>query len=136
MSESQQEVIFDFLQSDDAFIPVSRAAPIKTLFRVNPELDLDELQSVINHCTEASKAVSKPENGAELESKVEPEPESEKTEISLNDLQSYFKDEIPQGIRDKVQSLITKWREAGSPENFEIKPTAQTQQAVEGSQEA
>ena len=120
LSESQQEVIFDFLQSDDAFIPVSMAAPIKTLFRGNPGLDLDGLQSVINQWTEA--AVSKPENGADTES--EAELEGENTEISFKDLQSYFKDEIPDEIRDKVQSLFTKWQEAGSPENFEIKSMA------------
>lgn len=129
LNESQQEVIFQFLESDDAFIPVSRAAPIKALFRGNPGLDLEKLRSVINDWTEVSEAVSKPENGADTET----ESESENTEISLNELQSYFKDEIPQKIRDKVQALFTKWYEAGSPENFEIKSTAQ--QVVEGSPE-
>ena len=119
LGKSQQEVIFDFLRSDDAFIHVSMAAPVKALFRGNPELDLTELRSYINAGKETSKEDFELENGAELESKVEPE--SDNTAINLNDLQSYFKDEIPQKIRDKVQYLFTKWREAGSPENFEIK---------------
>ena len=132
LGKSQQEVIFDFLQSDDAFIHVSMAAPVKALFRGKPDLNLTELRSYINAGMEAFKEDFKLEIRAELESNVESE--SENTEINLNDLQSYFKDEMPQKIRDKVHSLFTKWREAGSPENFEIKST--DQQAVEGSPEA
>ena len=132
LGKSQQKVIFDFLQSDDAFIHVSMAAPVKTLFRGKPDLNLTELRNYINDRRKSSKEDFELKNEAELESKVEPE--SENTEISLNNLQSYFKDEIPQKIRDKVHSLFTKWREAGSPENFEIKST--DQQAVEGSTEA
>ena len=62
---------------------------------------------------EASQSFSEHKNSAE----------SKNTEISFNDLQSYLKDEIPQEIRDKIQSLFTKWCEAGSPENFDIKST-------------
>ena len=126
LNKVQQEILLKLLENhEDISISVKTASKIRREFKDKPALTEDELLACIEGGSEGRFAENKPE------------PEAE--QISFSDLQLYlqscFPDKTPQEISDKVHSLLEKWREAGSPENFEIKSTEQAQAAVEGCSE-
>ncbi len=126
LTDEQQKIVLNFLsdENNEHVITVALASWIRKKFVNNPELDLPGLEEVVEQWENSQKAGSPAKSG------------NKNTETSLGDLQSYFPDKTSQEINDRVHFLLRKWREAGSPENFEIKSTAQTQQAVESSPEA
>lgn len=125
LTEDQQKIVLDFLndEKNEHVITVALASWIRKKFLSNPKLSLTELEEVVEQWKKSQEAGSTSKS------------ENKNIEISFSNLQSYFPDKTPQEISDKVHFLLGKWREAGSPENFEIKSTEPTQAAVEGCSE-
>ena len=137
LSKSQQEIIFQFLRDSMASIPVSKATFVRRMFKENPELTLQDLQNIAKGWKGESETISGNENKVESDSKSDPESlESKNYDFRVEELQSLFPEEMLQEERRRlVHTLLYEWREAGSPENFEIKSTEQTQAVVEGCSE-
>lgn len=129
LNEDQQKILLKLLENhEDISISVKTASKIRREFKDKTTLTEDELLACIEGVNERQPEGQSTENKlAKNEAEVE--------QIGFDDLQSYlqlcFLDKTPQEINDKVHFLIEKWQEAGSPENFEIKSTAQ--QATESS---
>lgn len=107
LNKEQQEIIFQFLKSDVASISISEAVLIRNNFRANPELTLEEFESIARGWKKASKVSSNFENKDD--------------KVDLDDLQSYVPNKTPQEIREGIYLFLNQWREAGGPEKFEIK---------------
>ena len=124
LTEDQQNIIFQFLKGEDAFIPISEVSLIKKKFEAIPDFSLNQLKSLSeNWMITPSEASSESVNDDNDIS------ESKNEAISLDNLQLYFKDETPHEIRDKVRFFLEKWQEAGSPENFTITTTSLSEQS-------
>ena len=129
LNESQQEILLNVLEANkDIAISVELASDIRRKFA-----EKDKGKGKDNGTNMTEEELKELILGKQGEQSTDNQSKSKS--INWNDLLSDIDNKQSKKIFGVLKNFLKKWQEAGSPENFEITSTVQTQQAVESSPE-